>query len=111
MRRRTIEGKRVPVPRGLRAGTLHIGSQEIVVLSYSLADPPAPPGLTVAEREVLAGIVAGQSNAEIARRRRTAVRTVANQIRSIFVKVGVTSRAELLSVLFGMNVDEPEGGR
>lgn len=51
--------------------------------------------LTAAEREVMALILADLSNAEVARRRGTSVRTVANQLQSLFRKLGVNSRAEL----------------
>lgn len=53
------------------------------------------PGLTAAEEEVLALVLDGRDNAAIAAVRRTALRTVANQIASIFRKTGVSSRAEL----------------
>jgi DNA-binding CsgD family transcriptional regulator len=51
--------------------------------------------LSAAEREVARLLVAGASNREIAGRRGAAVRTVANQARAIYRKLGVASRAEL----------------
>lgn len=39
--------------------------------------------------------LSGLSNAEVAKKRGTAVRTVANQLQSLFRKLGVNSRAEL----------------
>lgn len=45
----------------------------------------------------MTGIFAGESNDDIARRRGTSPRTVANQIASIFRKHGVGSRAELVA--------------
>lgn len=51
--------------------------------------------LTAAEREVLALLVAGKSNREIAAARRRSVRTVANQVASILRKTGACSRASL----------------
>lgn len=59
----------------------------------------ADDALTPAERAVLEMIVEACSNAEIARRRRTSVRTVANQVASIFRKHGVASRGELITLL------------
>jgi DNA-binding NarL/FixJ family response regulator len=100
----------LPAPRDLRASKLETSTREILVLSYQLASPTIPDGLTAAEREVLAGILGGQSNAAIARGRRTAVWTVANQVASIFRKLRVASRAELVSVLFGSNARDPPGG-
>jgi DNA-binding CsgD family transcriptional regulator len=55
--------------------------------------------LTPAERRVAIRILAGQSNAEIARTRGRAERTVANQVSSIFQKLGVSSRSELCALI------------
>jgi DNA-binding NarL/FixJ family response regulator len=52
-------------------------------------------GLTTAEEEVLKLLLLGQDNASIAEARKTSPRTTANQIASIFRKLGVSSRAEL----------------
>jgi DNA-binding CsgD family transcriptional regulator len=52
-------------------------------------------GLTPSEEEVLALVLAGHDNASIAAVRKTASRTVANQLASIFRKAGASSRAEL----------------
>lgn len=60
--------------------------------------PPAPrPGvpLTTAERAVAALVAGGATNEEIARTRKTSVRTVANQIASIMRKLGVSSRVAI----------------
>jgi DNA-binding CsgD family transcriptional regulator len=53
--------------------------------------------LTAAEREVAQAILDGASNKEIAQQRGVAPRTVANQVASVFRKLGVSSRAELAS--------------
>ncbi len=55
--------------------------------------------LTAAETAVLALLLEGASNADIARRRASSVRTVANQVASIFRKHGVRSRAELVALV------------
>ncbi len=54
--------------------------------------------LTAAERSVLGGVIAGQTMAGIARDRHSSPRTVAHQLESIYRKVGVTSRRELLAM-------------
>lgn len=51
--------------------------------------------LTEAEKAVVAGVLAGLSNDEIAHRRGVRPRTVANQMQAIFRKTRVFSRAEL----------------
>jgi DNA-binding NarL/FixJ family response regulator len=58
--------------------------------------------LPPAEAAVARGAAAGLSNAEIARARSTAVRTVDNQLASLFTRFGVTSRAELVRALDGL---------
>lgn len=58
-------------------------------------------GLTQAEKEVAFGILHGQSNEVIARARGSHVRTVANQVQSLYRKMGVCSRAELVALLSG----------
>jgi DNA-binding CsgD family transcriptional regulator len=69
--------------------------------SYALLDVPlrklAPPaGLTGAEREVVLGVLSDKSNAEIAQSRRVSVNTIANQLRAVYQKLGVSGRSELL---------------
>lgn len=55
--------------------------------------------LTPAERAVVEGAIAGQSNAELARSRSTSTRTVANQLSAAYQKLGVRSRGELAKKL------------
>jgi DNA-binding NarL/FixJ family response regulator len=59
--------------------------------------PKLPPSLTTAETEVATLVIEGLSNAAIAARRTTSVRTVANQLRSIYSKLAVGSRRQLCS--------------
>ncbi|MCZ7680271.1 MAG: helix-turn-helix transcriptional regulator [Sandaracinaceae bacterium] len=70
-------------------------------MSVPIGAPIIPDELTDAEREVCRMILLGRSNAQIATARHTAPRTVANQVASIFKKLGVASRAELLARLLG----------
>jgi DNA-binding CsgD family transcriptional regulator len=72
--------------------------REYVVVSLAHAGA-ACGSLTAAERDVVQRVVDGRSNAEIARARGTAVSTVANQLASIFRKLGVGSRFELIAGL------------
>jgi DNA-binding NarL/FixJ family response regulator len=75
-----------------------------IALIHALRTPQAlhkTVTLTLAEREVLGIVLEGASNAEIARRRSTSARTVAVQIKAIFTKLGVRSRAELAAALVG----------
>jgi DNA-binding NarL/FixJ family response regulator len=54
--------------------------------------------LTPAEREILADVLLGRSNLEIAACRRRSPRTIACQLSSLIRKACVTSRAELVAV-------------
>jgi DNA-binding NarL/FixJ family response regulator len=56
--------------------------------------------LSCAEFAVVRSFIEGDCYATIARRRGTSERTVANQIASIFRRLHVSGRAELLSRLF-----------
>jgi DNA-binding CsgD family transcriptional regulator len=58
---------------------------------------PVPPGAP-AQREVLDLLLRGLSNAEIARLRRRSERTVAHQVDSIYRRLRVGSRAELIAL-------------
>ncbi len=69
--------------------------QEFILLSYPVSRPPAWDRLSDAERAVAETLLGGWSNARIARERGVSVRTVANQVASVFRKLGVRSRAEL----------------
>lgn len=67
-------------------------------MSFFVSRPPQWKDLTAAEEHVVALVLEGLSNAQIARRRGTRERTVANQLASIFRKLGVSSRSELAAV-------------
>jgi DNA-binding CsgD family transcriptional regulator len=75
------------------------GDSTYAVLSYPLLESMAELGLTAAEREILPHVLRGDSNLELARRRGTSSRTVANQVASIFRKLGVSCRTELAARL------------
>lgn len=64
-------------------------------------DPAHLAKLSAAEREVAHLLVGGASNREIAACRGAAVRTIANQARGVYRKLGVASRAELAARLQG----------
>lgn len=55
--------------------------------------------LSHAERDIVAGLLSGKRVAAIARERGTSSRTVAHQIESIYHKMGVSSRRELVAKL------------
>lgn len=55
-------------------------------------------GLSRTEQEILVAILQGASNAEIAAKRCTSLRTIANQLASIYRKLAVSSRSELAAL-------------
>jgi DNA-binding NarL/FixJ family response regulator len=81
-------------PPELVSTRLELAGERFLVLSF-----PAPhldaTALSPAEREILRAILDGRTNRAIAQRRRTSVRTVANQVAAILKKLGANSRYEL----------------
>src|SRR5690606_22843651 len=61
--------------------------------------PRGYPELTAAERGITQLVIEGCSNREIAKRRRVSERTVANQLASIYRKLGSEDRHELVCLL------------
>lgn len=86
-------------PPGLRATRFFMGADELVVLSFPLASVEFPASLSAAERAVAFAVIEGKSSEVIAAERRTSVRTVANQIASLFRKLRVHSRGELVAAV------------
>lgn len=74
---------------------VEVVEEDLAIFTWDVARP-ATATLTDAERDVLERVVAGASNASIARARRTSIRTVANQVASLLNKLGAASRYELI---------------
>jgi DNA-binding NarL/FixJ family response regulator len=89
----------LPPPAGLRVSAVELDDDQYLVLSFPAPAWDLPECFTAAEREIVLGMLRGASNEAIARERCTSVRTVANQIASIFIKLRVSSRIELAHVL------------
>lgn len=75
-----------------------LGVEAIVALEAPVAAHDLSK-LTAAERAVAHDLVCALSHGEIARRRKRSVRTVANQISSIYKKLKVSDRNELITLL------------
>jgi DNA-binding NarL/FixJ family response regulator len=97
--RRSPKGKSAAEGAARGAGFTAFG-EEFMVLSFSLAPAHVPSQLTAAEQQVFRQMLEGLSNQDIASVRRTSLRTIANQVASIYRKLDVTCRPELL-VKFG----------
>ncbi len=80
-------------PQGLRLEEPH--GTDVLVVSFPVRRVSFGDVLTGTEAAIAHDIVLGMSNAGIASKRGTAVRTIANQVASIFRKLHVRSRLEL----------------
>lgn len=80
---------------------LELGGESFVVMSLpsGASTSELTDGLSAAERQVAGDAAAGLSNAAIAKKRGRSPRTIANQLASIYRKLGVASRAELAARL------------
>jgi DNA-binding NarL/FixJ family response regulator len=84
-------------PPDLDASTFQVGGDQFVIFSFSSPKHRIPEGLSNAEREVVAGVLRGRRNAQIAADRGTSQYTVMNQLASVYRKLGVGSRWELVA--------------
>jgi DNA-binding CsgD family transcriptional regulator len=96
--RRNEEDEGLPTPEGLELVPL---SEDLVLLAFPLAEAELPLALSEAEQEVALLVYAGASNEEIAQRRQVSSKTIGNQLESIYRKLGVSSRVELVLRLRG----------
>ncbi|MFN0252992.1 MAG: response regulator transcription factor [Kofleriaceae bacterium] len=87
-----VKGHGPPGPTGL---VMEVVDEELAVFAWDV-ERLDEARLTEAERDVLVRIVAGASNAQIARARTASVRTVANQVASLLRKLNAASRYELI---------------
>jgi DNA-binding NarL/FixJ family response regulator len=76
-----------------------ISDERFLIASSSLINVNGLENLSEAEREIVGLMIAGSTNAHIAERREASEYTVANQVQSIFRKLSVRSRAELVAKL------------
>jgi DNA-binding CsgD family transcriptional regulator len=83
----------LPLPEGAWAERL---SDELTLLAFTVPDAQLPDALTIAEQEVALQVYAGASQREIARARGVSVKTIGNQLESIYRKLGVCNRIELV---------------
>ncbi|NBF39733.1 MAG: hypothetical protein GVY14_04900 [Spirochaetes bacterium] len=75
-----------------------VGDRSVVVLRTPEHGPQLSV-LTDAERAVAVLVARGLSNPQIAQRRGRSPRTVANQVRSIYTKLEIKSRQQLVRLL------------
>ena len=88
-------------PQGIRANLARVAlaGDTLLIGATPRLDETKLAGLTLAQREVVALLIAGSTNNDIAQRRATSPNTVANQVQAIFRTFGARSRGELLARL------------
>ena len=85
--------------RSAHAGRMTLSSEASETLTNSLRQPPTSDNqLTEREREVLALMVKGMSNQDIADKLVVSLGTVKFHIGNIFLKLGVQSRVEAVTL-------------
>jgi DNA-binding NarL/FixJ family response regulator len=87
-----------PPPRQLTGTVLKVGKDQYAILKWPIASKDEDETLSPAERDVMSLAQKGLSNSQIAKARRTSDRTVANQLASVFRKLGIRSRLELFAL-------------
>lgn len=97
-KRRADEDALLPLPDGARVEHLDDG---LALLSFPLPQAQVPDALTPAEQDVALRVYAGASNAAIARERGVSTKTIINQLETIYRKLNVCSRIELVLLLRG----------
>lgn len=85
-----------PLPEGADVRFL---APDLAILSLPLPQIQPPATLTLTERAVALLVCEGLSNEDIARARGVSTKTIGNQLESIYRKLGVSSRYELVLAL------------
>ncbi|MFO0740209.1 MAG: helix-turn-helix transcriptional regulator [Labilithrix sp.] len=83
----------IVVPDDVEIEVADVAGERLAILTWPVVPPPS---LSASEEEILRGIALGKTNAEIAKKRGTSPRTVANQVAALLEKFGVGSRHELV---------------
>ncbi len=81
-------------------------SQVDGVMVISAPAPVLPHCLSESEREIVRAVLRGLSNAEIAGQRKSSAKTIANQLYTIYRKLGVGGRDELVLRVTSPRADE-----
>jgi DNA-binding CsgD family transcriptional regulator len=92
-----LEECEVLPPPDLEGKRFEYEGEEYAILEFPLLRGEALDGLSPAERDIVAQLLAGHTVPEVARRRQRSPYTVANQVRCIYAKLGIHSREELVA--------------
>src|SRR5258708_4903951 len=86
-------------PEQVSARCLNVGGDEDVLFEVTPTRIELPGTLSAAETEVATLTLRGYSKRDVARTRGASVNTVANQLRAVYRKLGVSSRTELIQLV------------
>ncbi len=86
----------VPMPAGTR---VYYFGPDVALLDLPEPEARLPPALTGAEEDIALRVFEGATNREIAEARGVSIKTIGNQLASIYRKLGVASRTELVLLL------------
>lgn len=88
-------------PNGFRRklAETELNGERLLIATNPLFKSELLAGLSDTEREIATHLIAESTNADIARRRGSSEYTIANQVQSIFRKLSVRSRGELVAKL------------
>ncbi len=89
----------LPPASEMESYTFKTGGDEEVLLSFPVSASPTPVVFSAAERAVVSGVLAGKTDAEIARDRGSSSRSVAKLVRALCSKLRVSDRDELARYL------------
>lgn len=84
-----------PGPGVVETYRVELDGEEYLVVGLPMPRPVLDGTVTGAEAKLIDGVLAGKTNGQIAAERGTATRTVANQLQTLYRKLGVGSRGEL----------------
>ena len=91
----------LPPPRDLRASRVRLHDVEFLIVEHAASEVALPDVLSGAERRIIPLLARGLRVADIATACGVSKRTVDNQLASIYQKLEVSSREELIAHLIG----------
>jgi DNA-binding CsgD family transcriptional regulator len=90
-----------PPSAAVCSAQIGVGRRRYVIVSVAFDAGARWSALTDAEQAIAALALAGHDTREMSRMRRTSAHTIANQLSSVFARLGVSGRAALAAALLG----------
>lgn len=99
------------ITRGATVLGPHLDPATVTVRSTDTHAPSAVDRLTPRERDILAELAAGQTNAQIGRRLGLSEKTIRNHLTALYLKLGVNDRTQAALQGRGLGLAPPTGHR